>query len=210
MPQRVCQTEPEYTIVGSNYVNGAWKREFSHRRLQLIDPATERPRGTLMCANSDLVGEAVKAATCARDPFAAYSAEDRSSVLERLLELLLRNSESFAQVISSEIGAPITFVRSGQVLAGSAHLRSYRDALSRVPEQLQQNNDPKHRIQYEPVGVAALITPWNWPLNQVILKVGAALAAGCPMVLKPSEYASAVYRAPRRLKSCEISNVIGG
>ncbi|MEM8977732.1 MAG: aldehyde dehydrogenase family protein, partial [Pseudomonadota bacterium] len=182
-------------IIGSNFVNGAWKEELSRGSLQLIDPDTERPRGTLMCANADLVGEAVQAAVRAREPFAAYSVKDRLSVLEKLTELLSQNADSFAQIISSEIGAPITFARSGQVQAGVAHLRSYRDALGRMPERSLHNNDPKHRIQYEPVGVAALITPWNWPLNQVILKVGAALAAGCPMVLKPSEYATATATA---------------
>ena len=116
---------------------------------------------------------------------------ERLAILARLIDIVAARHEDLAQAISREIGAPIDFARARHVTAALDHLRATLDAARLAEDDASPWNAPEHRVRYEPVGVAALITPWNWPLNQVALKVGAALAAGVSMILKPSEYASA-------------------
>ena len=116
---------------------------------------------------------------------------ERLAILARLTDAVAARHEDLAQAISREIGAPIDFARARHVTAALDHLRATLDAARAVEDDATPWGAPQHRVRHEPVGVAALITPWNWPLNQVALKVGAALAAGVSMILKPSEYASA-------------------
>ena len=149
-------------------------------RWTLIDPATEAPRALLPLSRGPEVEQAVRAAR------AGVGAGDRAAILARLIEEIGRRREPLAQAIRRDIGSPIDFARSRQVDAAVDHLRAILNAL-----QSHGNRDViargGHEVLYQPLGVAALITPWNWPLNQVALKVGAALASGCAMILKPSE-----------------------
>jgi aldehyde dehydrogenase (NAD+) len=115
----------------------------------------------------------------------------RLTILARLIDEVAARHEDLAQAISREIGAPIDFARARHVTAALDHLRATLDAARTAEDDTAPWDAPEHRVRHEPVGVAALITPWNWPLNQVALKVGAGLAAGVSMILKPSEYASA-------------------
>ena len=157
--------------------------------IRRIDPATETPRPPLPCAGPADVEKAVVAA--ARSGWQATGRGERIAALDRLIAAIADRREDLARTISREIGAPIDFARAAQVGAALDHLAATRAALVAADGDLPVAPDrPADRVRYEPVGVAGLITPWNWPLNQVVLKVGGALAAGCPMVLKPSEFAT--------------------
>jgi aldehyde dehydrogenase (NAD+) len=113
---------------------------------------------------------------------------DRIALVEKLLEIYQSRGEEMAQAMSVEMGAPIDMSRASQVGAGTWHLQNFIDAAKSFEfDRPLNDHSPKDRIIYEAVGVCALITPWNWPMNQVTLKVGAAAIAGCTMVLKPSE-----------------------
>lgn len=158
--------------------------------MTLIDPSTEQPHATLPMASPADVSQAVARAR------ATLLAErdapvDRAGILSRLITAIEARREDFARAIATEMGAPIDFSRSKQVDAGLDHMRVILAAMGASPPEICPDaGAPEHWLRYEPLGVAALITPWNWPLNQVALKVGAALAAGCTMVLKPSELSS--------------------
>ncbi|MBO9465339.1 aldehyde dehydrogenase family protein [Tropicibacter sp. R15_0] len=172
------------------FIAGAWQPA-SGKSLALINPDTEAQEAQLVCASPDQCAEAVAAARRAFD--AGWGQSDlatRRAALERVITQIEARAEKLAQTISTEIGAPIDFARKGQVAAGLAHLRATLGALDGLVEDRPLTSHPEHRLRYEPLGVAALITPWNWPLNQVALKLGGALAAGCCMVLKPSELSS--------------------
>lgn len=149
----------------------------------LIDPATERPRATLPISGTAEVETAVSRA---RDWLTQGVHPDPLAVLERLIAGLEARREALAQAICEDIGAPIDFARSKQVDAACDHLRATL-AAAHAHGNTTEIAPGGHEVQYQPAGVAALITPWNWPLNQVALKVGGALAAGCAMILKPSE-----------------------
>jgi len=155
-------------------------------RLTLGNPATGEARALLPLAGSSDVHAAVARA---RDFVARREDFDRALVLSRLIEAIARRREDMARAISADIGSPIDFARSRQVDAALDHLRATLKARQAHADRLEIAPGG-HAVVYEPVGVAALITPWNWPLNQVALKLGGALAAGCGMVLKPSELAS--------------------
>ncbi|GGE37276.1 aldehyde dehydrogenase family protein [Actibacterium pelagium] len=172
------------------YINGAWQR-VTGPELTPFDPATERPSGVLVSAQAAQVTEAVQAARAAFDGgWNMVSRDERLALLTRLKQAMQNRAEQFAQTISAEIGTPIDFARSGQVDAAMVHLDATISALKTAPSDQPLTSDPYHRVRYDPLGVAALITPWNWPLSQVVLKLAAALAAGCTMVLKPSEYST--------------------
>ncbi|MEM6462428.1 MAG: aldehyde dehydrogenase family protein, partial [Pseudomonadota bacterium] len=172
-----------------HFIDGDWVRPGSHRKLELLNPATEEPRCTVPIASPEHVAAAVQAARRAFDNgWDASGLAERLTILERLIAGIEERHEDFAHSISFEIGAPIDFARRYQVTAALDHLRSTLAAAKAAPfDSVVAADRPDHRVRYEAAGVAALITPWNWPLNQVALKVGAALAAGCTMVLKPSE-----------------------
>lgn len=167
------------------YIAGQWAAPAGGVAIPRADPATEASRAPVICASDHQISRAIAAAI--RSGWQKTAQCERLAALDRLIVAVDERAERFAQVISVEIGAPIDFARSGQVAAALDHLRATRAALADAPDDTCAPGQPDHRVRYEPAGVAALITPWNWPLNQVVLKVGAALAAGCPMVLKPSE-----------------------
>ncbi|MCB0964265.1 MAG: aldehyde dehydrogenase family protein, partial [Acidimicrobiales bacterium] len=131
------------------------------------------------------------AVAAARAAFATWSTttrEERAELLMAIDGVYEQRMEDVAAAISTEMGAPIDMARRDQAGAGRFHLRGFAKALAQLDlDEPLRPDRPEHRIYLEPTGVAALITPWNWPMNQVTLKVGAALAAGCTMVLKPSE-----------------------
>ncbi len=148
---------------------------------------------TGICLEPDrrAVDLAVGAARRAFDTgWTAVDLPERLDILAGLIRQIESRREEFAALISREIGAPIDFARSGQVDAALDHLAAISEAArSNEHDHPAARGQTAHRIRYEPLGVAVLITPWNWPLNQIALKVGAALAAGCTMILKPSELA---------------------
>jgi aldehyde dehydrogenase (NAD+) len=171
-----------------HYINGAWVDSRGGAEHHVIDPSTEEPCAVITLGSEADTNAAVAAAKAAFPAWMTTPPEERIALLEKLIELYNARGEDMAQAISQEMGAPIDMARSQQVGAGTWHLKNFVRAAKDF-DFIRPLGDhaPNDRIIYEPVGVAALITPWNWPMNQVTLKVGAAVVAGCTMVLKPSE-----------------------
>ncbi len=168
------------------YINGEWVKPESTREMDVINPATEAKFATITLGRSGDVDRAVAAAKSAFTTYSRTSKEQRLLLLNRLLEIYTRRFEEMAQAITTEMGAPISMSREAQADVGTGHLQGFIDALSAQSErETLYNGDTVVR---EPIGVCGLITPWNWPMNQVALKVLPALAAGCTCVLKPSEF----------------------
>ncbi len=170
------------------YINGAWADPIEGRDHHVIDPSTEEPCAVISLGGQADTDAAVAAAKAAFPSWMATPPSERIALVEKLLEIYKSRGDEMAQAISVEMGAPIDMSRSSQVGAGTWHLQNFIDAAKSFEfDRPLNDHSPKDRIIYEAVGVCALITPWNWPMNQVTLKVGAAAIAGCTMVLKPSE-----------------------
>ena len=171
-----------------HYINGQWVASIDGREIAVENPSTEEKIATITLGG---VADADAAVAAAKSAFPAWAATDplgRIAVLERLMEVYKSRAEDMAQAISVEMGAPIALARTAQVGAGAGQLNNtIRAAKAFAFERPLGEHAPSDMILYEPVGVCALITPWNWPMNQVMLKVAPALAAGCTVVLKPSE-----------------------
>ena len=168
------------------YIDGRWVDPRVPRLLDVIDPATEERFTTISAGSAQDVDRAVAAARRAFASYSRASRVERLELLESIVAHYKRRSEDVAQAICHEMGAPITMARQAQVAAGLAHLTTAIDVLRGYQFDEVVNNTV---ITREPIGVCGLITPWNWPMNQIGCKVAPALAAGCTMVLKPSEIA---------------------
>ena len=172
------------------YIDGAWVDPVVPHDHAVIDPATEEP-----CAIISLGADADadRAVAAAQRAFAGWSQTDpraRRALIERLLAIYEARLEEMAQAISLEMGAPITLAREQQATSGNWHIRNFLRAFDAIEWVRPLGpHAPDNRIALEPIGVAALITPWNWPMNQIALKVTPALLAGCTVVFKPSEQA---------------------
>jgi len=168
------------------YIDGAWVDPVSPKTIDVIDPATEKTFITISAGAAADVDRAVAAAKAAFLAFSQTSKAERLALLTRILELYNERSEDIARAVSDEMGAPMSFAREAQTWAGRVHLESTIAALKDYEFEHQRGTT---RVVKEAIGVVALITPWNWPLNQIVCKVAPAIAAGCTMVLKPSEIA---------------------
>ncbi len=170
------------------YIDGKWVAPAEARDHQVINPSTEEPCAVISLAGKADTDAAVAAAKKALPGWMATAPEDRIALLEKLAGIYKTRAEEMAQAISTEMGAPIDMARSSQWGAGYGHLKNFIAAAKKF-EFIAPLGDhaPNDRIIHEAVGVVAMITPWNWPMNQITLKVGAAVVAGCTMVLKPSE-----------------------
>jgi aldehyde dehydrogenase (NAD+) len=170
------------------YINGKWVDAAEGRDHQVIDPSTEEAVAVISLGGKADSEAAVAAAKAALPGWMATPKEERIALVEKLIEVYQARSEEMAQAITMEMGAPIDLARSAQWGAGFGHLKNFvRAAKGFEFERPLGDHAPNDRIVREAVGVAALITPWNWPMNQITLKVGAAAVAGCTMILKPSE-----------------------
>ena len=170
------------------YINGQWVEPIAGRDHAVIDPSTEEACAVISLGGAEDADAAVAAAKSAFPDWMATPVAERIGYVEKLMEVYKTRGEDLAQAMSSEMGAPIEMSRTQQVGAGSWHLKNFLQAAKSFEfDRPLGDHAPNDRIIYEPVGVTALITPWNWPMNQVTLKVGAAAVAGCTMVLKPSE-----------------------
>ena len=167
------------------YIGGAWVDPIEPKEFQVINPATEESAGVISMGSAKDVDRAVAAARGAFDGFSRTTPAERSALLERVLGSYKAHYDEIAQAISIEMGAPITLSKGAQTRIGVGHISAMIDVLKTF--QFEEMRGSVRLVQ-EPVGVCALITPWNWPMNQVAAKVIPALAAGCTMVLKPSEY----------------------
>ena len=172
------------------YINGKWVTPKSKEEIKVIDPATEENCAVITLGNKDDVNDAVNAAKKAYSSWAFSSKEERITLLEKLYENYKKRWADIANAITIEMGAPKDFATKLQAGTGAAHLKSFIRYLKNFEfEKPLGEHAPNQRLIYEPKGVCALITPWNWPMNQVCLKVMPAIASGCTMVLKPSELA---------------------
>ena len=168
------------------YINGEWVVPLSKTKMNVINPANEDSIGEIILANELDVNLAVAAAKSAFSSFSQTSKEERLKLLKALLEISKKRLPELAKVISLEMGAPMTMSLELQADAAVGHLEGYIEALINQQEREKlSNGDVQVR---EPVGICGLITPWNWPVNQIALKALPALAAGCTCVLKPSEF----------------------
>jgi aldehyde dehydrogenase (NAD+) len=168
------------------YIDGAWVTPQSEQRFPVLNPATEQRVGEIILGNSDDVDLAVAAANRAFATFSRTSKEERLELLDRLLEVTNGRLEDLAQAMTLEMGAPISMSREAQADAAVGHLVGYIEALKAQQQRSVLANGDTQVV--EPIGVCGLITPWNWPVNQVSLKVIPALATGCVCILKPSEH----------------------
>jgi aldehyde dehydrogenase (NAD+) len=172
--------------LGKFYIDGAWITPQSSQMFPVLNPATEQQVGEIVLGNADDVDIAVAAANRAFETYSRTSKEQRLELLEQLLAVTKRRLEDLAQAMTLEMGAPITMSREAQADAAVGHLVDYIETLKAQQQRsLLANGDT---VLYEPIGVCGLVTPWNWPVNQVALKVIPALAAGCTCILKPSEH----------------------
>ncbi len=172
------------------YIDGKWVAPKSKEEIKVIDPATEENCAVISLGNKDDVNDAVNAAKKAYNSWAFSTKEERIKLLEKLYENYKKRWADIAEAITLEMGAPKDFATKLQAGTGAAHLKSFIKYLKNFEfEKPLGDHAPNQRLIYEPKGVCALITPWNWPMNQVCLKVMPAIASGCTMVLKPSELA---------------------
>ena len=168
------------------YINGQWVDPISKARMGVENPATEEIVCEVAMGNAEDADRAILAARAAFDGWTYRPVKERIALVKRILEVYNDRYEEFAQVMSTEMGAPITWARGAQAWAGQVHIEA---TIKAAEEMVWEYNRGSTRIIYEGIGVCSLITPWNWPMNQIACKVAPALVAGCTMVLKPSEIA---------------------
>tara|TARA_Y100001935_G_scaffold216124_1_gene187767 strand:+ start:472 stop:1902 length:1431 start_codon:yes stop_codon:yes gene_type:complete len=168
------------------YINGEWVAPTTSELLDVINPATEQPIGQIAMGGVEDVNKAVAAAKAAFDSFSQTTKEERIALLEAIIAKYSERLGDVAAVISEEMGAPVNLANKAQAPAGLGHLMTTLEVLKTY--EFEQDLGTS-RIIKEPAGVCGFITPWNWPINQIACKVAPAIAAGCTMVLKPSEVA---------------------
>jgi len=170
------------------YIDGQWVDPAAANDLDVINPATEQPVAVISLGSEADLNKAVSAAKAAFATWSESAIEDRVALFERIIEIYERRSGDMDEAIRLEMGAPAKFARELQTPSGSGHLQATLEALK---AHVWERPSPRggSTLRDEPIGVCGLITPWNWPINQIAAKVAPALAAGCTMILKPSEVA---------------------
>ena len=168
------------------YINGAWVDPATPKTLAVINPATEQAAGHISMGSATDVDKAVRAARAAFASYSQTSVAERVALLERVIAEYQKRYADMAAAITEEMGAPVLLAQKAQAAMGIGHLQT---ALAVLKDYHFQEQRGSTMIVKEPIGVCGLITPWNWPVNQIACKVAPALATGCTMVLKPSEIA---------------------
>ncbi|MDX0459703.1 aldehyde dehydrogenase family protein [Sinorhizobium medicae] len=168
------------------YIGGEWVEPATQNDLFVLNPATEKPIAVISLGTAVDIDRAVAAAKKAFASYSRTSVEERLALLEKLLAIYKRRYDEMADTITAELGAPKTMSREQQADVGVGHLQGFIDALKRL--KLREKLPNGDKLLREPIGVCGLITPWNWPVNQIALKVVPALATGCTCILKPSEF----------------------
>ena len=171
----------------SFYIDGRWKPAPADTALDIINPADETVVGSVAMGTAADAQDAITAAVSAFPTFSRTTVEDRIELLERVLTCYKARYDEFADAIRVEMGAPKTLSHEAQAYCGVEHFEATIAALKDFELEVPHED---YRLRYEPIGVCGLITPWNWPINQIVCKVAPAIAAGCTVVLKPSEYAA--------------------
>tara|TARA_Y100000590_G_scaffold470348_1_gene664076 strand:+ start:11271 stop:12710 length:1440 start_codon:yes stop_codon:yes gene_type:complete len=170
------------------YINGRWTPPAKSNDFAVINPSNEEPFAVISLGDIDDTEAAVQAAKKSFETWSLTSKEERIDLLQKLYEIYKSRWDEMSEIISKEMGAPIDWSTEQQTATGAGHIKAFIKTLKNFKfEKKFEDQDSDNYISYEPIGVCALITPWNWPLNQISLKVIPALAAGCTMILKPSE-----------------------
>ena len=168
------------------YIDGLWVDPAEPRTMDVVNPATEEVYGRISIGSAADVDRAVAAASRAFETFSITSRQERIELLQSILEVFVRRADEVAEAIMDEMGAPWGLAKYAQAASGTQHISAALKALQNYQFEEQIGST---MIVKEPIGVCGLITPWNWPMNQIAVKVAPAIAAGCTMVLKPSEIA---------------------
>ena len=168
------------------YIDGQWVDPAQSRTLEVINPSTEEAIARISMGSAADVDKAVAAARRAFETFSQTTREERLPLLGKVLEVYQKRYGDIVVAVSQEMGAPLWLSKAAQAAMGVAHLAATIEVLKNFPFKHVQGTTA---VVHEPVGVVGMITPWNWPINQIMCKVAPALAAGCTMVLKPSEVA---------------------
>ena len=171
------------------YINGKWVDPINKNELEVIDPSNEEVCAVISLGDLEDTNLAVESAKKAFPMWRSTSKEERIKLLENLYEIYKSRWNKMAESISLEMGSPIDWSIEEQSSSGANHIKNFIKTLKSFEFESAFNSESNNHITYEPIGVCALITPWNWPINQITLKVIPALAAGCTMILKPSEIA---------------------
>jgi len=170
----------------ANYINGKWVKSGAGTEHDIINPTTEMPIGKVAYGTPEDVDLAVAAARAAFESFSSWTVAQRLELLGSIVDAYKTRWNDIAAAITAEMGAPAEFSLRAQTGSGLGHLRA---AIAALQEMDLEEAVGESTVLKEPIGVCGLITPWNWPINQIVCKVAPALAAGCTMVLKPSEIA---------------------
>ena len=166
------------------YIDGKWVNPVVPKTLDVINPANEEPFAKISLGSKADVDKAVAAAKKAFPAWSRTSKEERLAIMQKAVEAYQKHYPEIVKTISQEMGAPLGLSQNAQAAMGIAHLTQAMKVLKEFEFTKVQGSTA---IEYEPVGVVGMITPWNWPINQIACKVAPALATGCTMVLKPSE-----------------------
>ena len=168
------------------YINGEWVDPINPETLDVINPATEQSVATISVGSADDINKAVAAARAAFPAHAARSVAERVDMLTAVRETYKKRFDDIADAIQTEMGAPTYLARGAQAMVGLGHLKAAVRSLENHKFEYEHGN---FLIRHEPIGVCGLITPWNWPINQIVSKVAPCIASGCTAILKPSEIA---------------------
>ena len=171
------------------YINGNWINPSKPNDFKVINPSNEETFATISLGFKEDTDDAVKSAKKAFETWKETSKEERITLLEKLLNIYKKKFNEMANAISTEMGAPIDWSSQVQTASGQSHIEDFILRLKDFKFEEQFDLKSNNLISYEPIGVCGLITPWNWPINQIALKVIPAFATGCTMILKPSEIA---------------------
>ena len=171
------------------YINGSWVDPIAGSDCEVIDPSIEEPVAVISLGGQADTDAGVAAAKAALPAWRALPVDERIGYVRRILEVYTERQHDMAKAVSLEMGAPIDFSLAEQVDSGDWHIRGFLEAVKNFEWEHRLNDKPGTRIIKDPIGVVGMITPWNWPMNQVTLKTIPAMMAGCTMVLKPSEIA---------------------
>ncbi len=171
------------------YINGEWVEPQKPNDHKVIDPSNEEPYVTISLGGTEDTNKAVSAAKNSFNTWKNSSKEERLTLLEKLLKIYISRSDEMTKAISIELGAPMDWASSAQMASGQSHIEDFIKRLKEFEFESKFEDGSNNHIVYEPIGVCGLITPWNWPINQIALKVIPAFVTGCTMILKPSEMA---------------------
>ena len=171
------------------YINGKWIKPSKPNDFEVINPSNEEPFAVISLGSKEDTDAAVNAAKAAFAKWKETSKDERIKLLEKLLSVYKKRFNEMAEAISIEMGAPMDWASDPQTASGQSHLEDFILRLKNFNFEKQFDSKSNNHICYEPIGVCGLITPWNWPINQIALKVIPAFATGCTMILKPSEIA---------------------